>query len=409
MGGDKSISHRGLILASRCAGESRFSNLNRGRDVAATAAALAQCGIDCRLTDDAAVVRGGRLSDPEGDLDLENSGTGVRLLAGLLAGSRVTARLTGDASLRRRPMDRIVEPLRAMGADVRAAEGGRFLPLEIGPATLRPLEHTLPVPSAQVKSCLLLAGLAGGVAVRIREPAASRDHTERMLGAMGASLQRGPGSVALAPSPNLRPLSVRVPADLSGAAYFIGVAALVPGSRIELPGVGVNPGRTGFLEVLAEMGADVRSTPAGDEAGEPVADLCARYAGRLRGVDVPPELAPRLIDEVPLLAVLAATAQGTTRIRGVGELRLKESDRLSALAQGLRAVGAEVTELENGLEVHGASRPLAGYVNTHLDHRVAMAFSVLGAQPGTRIRLSEDTSIATSFPEFPRLLREVLE
>jgi 3-phosphoshikimate 1-carboxyvinyltransferase len=328
-------------------------------------------------------------------------------MAGLLAGSGVRATLTGDASLGRRPMDRIVTPLRAMGADVRAAAGGR-LPLAIAPARLRPLDYAPPVPSAQVKSCLLLAGLAGGVRVTIREAIPTRDHTERLLTAMGARLRVAEGVAALEPGSALRPLRMRVPGDFSSAAFFLVLAALVPGLELELTGVGVNPGRTGLLDVLSEMGADVRVSPLHDEGGEPVADLRAAYAGRLRAVDVPPALAPRLIDEVPILAVAAATAEGTTRLTGLGELRFKESDRLRSIAAGLQAVGGNVRELEDGLEIRGSRGPFEGSIDTRLDHRIAMAFAVLGRRPGGRIRLSESASIATSFPEFPDLLERAL-
>ncbi len=371
--------------------------------------ALERCGAS--LTGDAEVrvrVAGARLADPSGALDLGNSGTGVRLLAGLLAGAGVRAMLTGDASLRSRPMDRIVEPLRAMGASITAHGSGGRLPLEIAPARLRGLDYELPVASAQVKSCLLLAGLSGGVPITVRERAATRDHTERLLRAMGGRLAAEAGAVTLEPSQPLRPLRMRVPGDFSSAAFLLGLAALVPGLALELAGVGVNPGRTGLLDVLSEMGADVRLSPLLDEGGEPVADLRAAHAGRLRAVDVPPELAPRLIDEVPLLAVLAAGARGTTRIRGVSELRFKESDRLRAIADGLRAVGGEVREIEDGLEITGVPGPFEGRVDTRLDHRIAMAFAVLGRAPGSRIRLSETASIATSFPEFSDLVERLL-
>jgi 3-phosphoshikimate 1-carboxyvinyltransferase len=374
--------------------------------VAATARALAACGVRIRLIGSDAAVEGGALRDPAGELDFGNSGTGVRLAAGLLAGSHVRARLTGDASLSTRPMWRVVEPLRRMGADVRAAGEDRFLPLEIGPADLRPLDYSLPVASAQVKSCVLLAGLAAGVAVTVREPVPTRDHTERLLAAMGAEILTVEGAVRLAPAQCVNGLSMRVPGDFSSAAFLLGIAALVPGARVALAEVGVNPQRTGFLEALREMGAEIGVSPRSEEAGEPVADLRAEYAGRLRGIDVPPELVPRLVDEVPLLAVLAAAAEGRTRIRGAGELRLKESDRLRALAEGLQAVGGKVKELEDGLEVTGSAGPFEGLVETRRDHRIAMAFAVLGRLPGSRIRLSETASIATSFPEFPRLLEE---
>jgi 3-phosphoshikimate 1-carboxyvinyltransferase len=374
--------------------------------VAAVARALERCGVP-PSGDGAVRLGGGRLSDPAAELDFGNSGTGVRLMAGLLAGSEVRATLTGDASLCRRPMDRIVTPLRAMGAHVQAAAGGR-LPLAIAPAKLRSLDYALPVPSAQVKSCLLLAGLAGGVPVTIRESALTRDHTERLLAAMGARLRVAEGVAALEPGPALHPLRMRVPGDFSSAAFFLVLAALVPGLELVLNGVGVNPGRTGLLDVLSEMGADVRVSPLPDEGGEPVADLHVSYAGRLRAVDVPPALAPRLIDEVPILAVAAATAQGTTRLMGVGELRFKESDRLRAIAEGLQAVGGRVRELEDGLEIRGSRGPFEGSIDTRLDHRIAMAFSVLSRRPGARIRLSETASIATSFPEFADLLEQAL-
>jgi 3-phosphoshikimate 1-carboxyvinyltransferase len=402
--GDKSISHRCLILASQSQAESRFSNLNRGDDVARTAAALVRCGISCEPDKDEVVLAGAPLRSPAGELDFGNSGTSVRLMAGLLAGSRVSARLTGDDSLRGRPMDRIVLPLRAMGADVAAEGQGCLLPLVVRPASLRPLDYELPVASAQVKSCLMLAGLAAGVPVRIRERTATRDHTERLLAAMGAAIRRERDDVVLEPSAPLKPLSMRVPGDFSGAAFFLGLALLVPGARVTMPLIGVNPGRTGLLDVLLEMGADVRIERRASVAGEPVADLHAAYSGRLRGGEVPPELAPRLIDEVPLLAILAARAHGMTRITGVGELRVKESDRLRVLAAGLRAVGVRARELDEGIEIQGTSDPLEGFVETRLDHRIAMAFAVLGRAPGARIELSESASLATSFPEFPGLL-----
>jgi 3-phosphoshikimate 1-carboxyvinyltransferase len=353
-------------------------------------------------------VAGAPLADPAGELDFGNSGTAVRLMAGLLAGSSVRAILTGDASLRSRPMDRIVGPLLAMGASVAFLEAADRLPLEIAPARLRPLDYALPVASAQVKSCLLLAGLAGRVRVTIRERSATRDHTERLLAAMGARLSTEGGVVTLDPSGSLSPLRLRVPGDFSSAAFLLGLAALVPGLDLQLAGVGVNPGRTGLLEVLAEMGADVRQARLADEGGEPVADLRAAHSGRLRAADVPPEMASRLIDEIPLLAVLAATAEGTTRIRGVGELRFKESDRLRAIAEGLSAVGGHVRSLEDGLEITGIPGPFEGHVDTNLDHRIAMAFAVLGSTPGSRIRLSETASIATSFPEFFPLVDQAL-
>lgn len=396
------------MLAAVARGESRLRHLNHGSDVRATAAALAACGAALELRGDDAFLSGAPLADPPVDLDLGNSGTGARLLAGLLAGAGLRARITGDASLRARPMDRIVDPLRAMGADVAAEGPAGGLPLRIGPARLRPLAYALPVPSAQVKSCLLLAGLTAGVEVRLREPAPTRDHTERLLLATGARLKRLEAELVLTPGGDRLPLDLRVPGDFSSAAFFLVLAALVPELDLLLTGVGVNPGRTGLLQVLAEMGADVQMEDVREEGGEPVTDLRARHAGRLRALDVPPELAPSLIDEVPALAILAARADGVTRIRGVGELRVKESDRLRSLAEGLRAVGIDARETADGLEVEGSTHAPRGAVDTRGDHRIAMAFAVLGRVPAAEIRLSETDSIATSFPEFPDLLNVAL-
>ncbi|MBA2563802.1 MAG: 3-phosphoshikimate 1-carboxyvinyltransferase [Gemmatimonadetes bacterium] len=402
--GDKSISHRALLLAALSPATSRLSNLNAGHDVACTAAALERCGVEVVRQGNDVRVRGGLLRDPVGVLHLGNSGTGVRLLAGLLAGAGIEATLDGDASLRSRPMDRIVEPLRAMGADVTAERDGRYLPLHLRRSALRRLDYDLPVASAQVKSCLLLAGLAANVPLRLRESVPTRDHTERLLGALGARLYIEDGELVLEPSLPLRPLQARIPGDISGAAFFVGLAVLVPRLCLSLPGLGLNPRRTAFLEILRSMGGDIRLSPGADEAGEPVGDLQVRHAGGLVGVDVPPALVPALIDEIPLLAVVASRARGVTRIRGAGELRLKESDRIASLAAGLRAVGGAVEELDDGLRIEGMDRPPAGRVETRLDHRVAMAFAVLGRVPGAAIELSETASIATSFAEFPELL-----
>jgi 3-phosphoshikimate 1-carboxyvinyltransferase len=381
--------------------------LNAGADVAALRRALERCGVRVTGGRDARV-EGGRLSRPDDELDLGNSGTGVRLLAGLVAGAGISATLTGDASLRGRPMDRIVLPLRRMGAAIRARGEGERLPLDIEPAPLRPIDYELPVPSAQVKSCLLLAGLTAGVPVTVRERRPTRDHTERLLSAMGAPISVGTGVTTFEPAQRLQPLEMRVPGDFSSAAFLLGLAVLVPGLELELSRVGVNPGRTGLWTVLTDMGADLRLEARGEESGEPVADLTVSYAGRLRAADVAPDLAPALIDEVPLLAVVAAGARGTTRLSGLGELRYKESDRLRSIAEGLRAVGADARETDDGLEIRGRDGPFGGRVETALDHRIAMAFAVLGRVPGCRIELSETASISTSFPEFFDLIERAL-
>ena len=406
--GDKSISHRCLLLAAVAEGDSRFENLNDGADVTATAAALAACGTDLRLEGRCARVAGGALRDPGADLDFGNSGTGVRLAAGLLAGAGVRARLVGDASLSERPMDRIVEPLRTMGADVRAEGPGRTLPLVVGRGSLRPLRWRVPVASAQVKSCVLLAGLAGGVRVEVTEPAPTRDHTERLLHAMGGNVAASGGTVVFEPGGRLHGLDLAVPGDVSAAAFLVALAALVPGLEVEIRHVGLNPGRTGFLDVVRGMGADVLATPRAGGGGEPVGDLVARNAGRLRAADVPAGLVPRLVDEVPVLAVLAARARGTTVLRGLAELRVKESDRVAAIAAGLREIGVHAEEQGDDLSIEGTDRPLAGRVETRLDHRLAMAFSVLGRSPGADVVPLETVSAETSFPGFADALEMAL-
>jgi 3-phosphoshikimate 1-carboxyvinyltransferase len=396
------------MLAAVADGESRIRNLNRGADVSATAAALAACGADLRLDEGGARVTGGALRDPAAPLDFANSGTGARLGAGLLAGAGVHARLVGDESLSSRPMGRIVDPLRALGADVRAEGPGGTLPLVLSGAAPRPLRWRSTVPSAQVKSCILLAGLTAAVRVEVVEPAPTRDHTERMLRAMGAGVRGGAGVVSLEPGPPLRPLDVEVPGDVSAAAFLVALAILVPGVAVEIRGVGLNPGRTGFLEVVRRMGADVRVVPRGEAAGEPVGDVLARHAGRATAADVPAELVPGLVDEVPVLAVLAARARGTTTLRGLAELRLKESDRVSAIAAGLRALGVHAQERGEELTIEGTDAPLAGRVDTRLDHRIAMAFAVLARAPRTDVAPLETASAETSFPGFEAAVDEAL-
>jgi 3-phosphoshikimate 1-carboxyvinyltransferase len=406
--GDKSVSHRCLLLAAVAEGESRFENLNRGADVAATAAALAACGAELRLDAGGGRVTGGALRHPEGALDFANSGTGVRLAAGLLAGAGVRARLVGDASLSSRPMARVVEPLREMGLVVRAEGPGGTLPMVLEGGAPRPLRWRSPVASAQVKSCVLLAGLASGVRVEILEPAPTRDHTERLLRAMGAAVRTHGPAVVLEPGPRLRPLDLAVPGDFSAAAFLVALAILVPGLEVEVRGVGLNPGRTGLLDVVRRMGADVRAVARGEAGGEPVGDLVARHAGRPAAVEVPAGLVPRLVDEIPVLAVLAARARGTTVLRGLGELRVKESDRVSAIAAGLRAVGVRAEERGDDLEIEGTDAPLAGRVDTRLDHRIAMAFEVLGRSPRADVTPVETSSAGTSFPEFEAVLEAAL-
>ncbi|MEJ2218863.1 MAG: 3-phosphoshikimate 1-carboxyvinyltransferase [Gemmatimonadota bacterium] len=410
--GDKSISHRALLFAALARGESRLRGLLDGADPASTAAALRALGV--RMPELAAGeirVRGvglRGLRPPSGAIDCGNSGTTARLLLGVLAGQPMTATLTGDASLRRRPMRRVTEPLGRMGAVVEELDAPDRLPLRIRGGELQPLEYDSPRASAQVKSALLLAGLTGGVDVRVREPVLSRDHTERLLRTMGASVTSGmDGSMPFAevrPTAELEPLDLDVPGDFSSAAYFIALG-LLSRAPLRIAHVGLNPTRTGLLAVLARMGARVQAEPV-EGAGEPTGDVVVTPAP-LHAVNVEADEIPGLIDEVPVLAVLAARAEGVTRIRGAGELRVKESDRLAALAGNLRALGVDAHDEGDELIVAGTDAPLRGDVRCQGDHRIAMAFGVLAALQGNDVRIDDAAVVSISFPRFWTELEQV--
>jgi 3-phosphoshikimate 1-carboxyvinyltransferase len=407
--GDKSISHRALMIAAMAVGESRIERLSEGGDVRATVAALRAMGVVIERDGAAWIVRGvgtGGLLPPRATLDMGNSGTSARLLMGLLASHRLTAAFTGDASLSRRPMGRVIAPLARLGAEIAAGADGR-LPLTLrGACPALPLEHRMEIPSAQVKSALLLAALNTPGETRVVEPVATRDHSERMLAAFGAEIAMEGALIRLRGEAELRARAVTVPGDPSAAAFLLVAALIVPGSEVATADVGTNPGRTGLLAVLREMGADLVCSNPREAGGEPVADLVARHSP-LRGVDVPPGLAPSMIDEFPILFVAAAFARGTTRTRGLGELRLKESDRLAAMAAGLRAIGARVEEEEDGLVVHGSGgEPLPGgaTIDPRLDHRIAMAFAVAGLHCRAPVRVAGMSAADTSFPGFAALL-----
>ncbi len=408
--GDKSISHRALMLSALAVGETRVSGLLEGEDVAATAAALRALGATIEWADDGSWrVNGvgvGGLAEPDEVLDLGNSGTAVRLLAGICASHGFTTFMTGDASLRRRPMGRIIEPLEHMGARFEARDGGRLPLAVIGAAQPMPIEYRLPIPSAQVKSAVLLAGLNAPGETRVIEPAPSRDHSERMLRRFGARVSvetdtDGASVISVTGYPELQPCVLTVPGDPSAAAFPMAAALMVPGSDIVIRRVGVNPGRIGLFETLREMGARIEMGPRRELGGEPLADIAVR-SGPLRGVDVPAERAPRMIDEYPILSVIAACAEGTTRLNGIAELRVKESDRLGATAAGLRAAGVTVTERDDGLDIEGGGGPPpgGGLVATHLDHRIAMAFLVLGMASEKPMTVDDGSMIGTSYPGF---------
>ena len=414
--GDKSISHRALMIGTLAVGETEIHGLLEGEDVLRTARAMAALGAEIGRDDEGAWRLWGRglggLRAPEDVLDLGNSGTGARLLLGLLAGHRLTATLTGDASLRARPMARVIGPLTEMGARISARDGGR-LPLTIrGAASPSPIRYRLPVASAQVKSAILLAGLSAPGKTTVLEPQPTRDHSERMLRHFGAEIEveetEEGRAVALSGQPELLAQAVQVPADASSAAFAAVAALVLPGSELRLPGLGVNPHRTGLFETLAEMGAELAFENRRDQAGEPVADLVLR-AGTLEGVEVPAARAPAMIDEYPILAVAAACARGRTVMRGLAELRVKESDRLAAIARGLAACGVEVEAGEDSLTVHGrGARPPGGArIEAGLDHRIAMSFLVLGLAAERPVTIDDDAPIETSFPGFARLLTDL--
>ncbi|PWG03750.1 3-phosphoshikimate 1-carboxyvinyltransferase [Sphingosinicella humi] len=413
--GDKSISHRALMFAAMAAGRSRIEGLSEGGDVRATAEALGAMGVGIarRLGGwDVDGVGAGALLQPARALDMGNSGTSTRLLMGLVATHPIAATFIGDESLCRRPMDRVIAPLSRLGADVAASAGGRL------PLTLRGLsgavatEFRLAVASAQVKSALLLAGLNASGTTRVIEPVPTRDHTERMLKAFGADIETGAMEdgerlVSLKGEAELTPRIVAVPADPSSAAFLIVAALIVPGSEIRLDGVGVNPTRIGLFETLRAMGADLTFENPRDLGGEPVADIIVRHSP-LEAVDVPPEVVPAMIDEFPIFFVAAAFARGESRARGLAELRVKESDRIAAMARGLRAIGAKVEEAEDGLAIEGSGGdPLPGgaTVASELDHRIAMSFAVAGLHCRQPLTVDDMTPVETSFPGFTATLR----
>ena len=419
--GDKSITQRALILGALADGESRIGGVLRGADPVATGRALAALGVEITGLEGAdresLRIRGRGLrawSGPAGVLDLRNSGTGARLLAGALAAQPLSAVLAGDASLSSRPMERIARPLRRMGASVEYLERSGVLPMRITGSALTGIRHDGKVASAQVKSAILLAGVGAGVAVEVREPRQSRDHSERMLEAMGVDVveraaEDGWMVRIAAPPPRLAPLDMDVPGDFSSAAFFLAWAALAGGAApLTARAVGLNATRTGLLPVLARMGVEIEVHPRRAAGGEPVGDLrVAARANPLRSVQVGRGEVPGMIDEIPVLAVLAARAEGVTRITGAAELRVKESDRLAALAVNLRRIGVEVEELPDGLEIEGTRRPLSGVVECFHDHRIGMAFGVLGQTPGCDIRVDDPRVSEVSFPGFWELLARV--
>ena len=417
--GDKSISHRSLMLSALAVGESRVEGLLEGEDVLSTAAAMRAMGADIRRDDEGIWhVRGvgvGGLLQPDTALDMGNSGTSTRLLMGLIASHAITATFVGDASLSKRPMARVTDPLSLMGASFMSSPGNR-LPLTMrGACPAVPLDYRLPVASAQVKSAVLLAGLNTPGITRVVEPIPTRDHSERMLRGFGADLQieveaHGTRIITLKGEAELRPQSIVVPGDPSSAAFPIVAALITPGSEITVTNVGLNPTRAGIFEILRAMGADLTFSNQREVGGEPVADITARHSV-LTGIDVPPEIAPSMIDEFPIFFVASSFAKGTTRTSGLDELRVKESDRLALMASGLARIGARVKESEDGLTIEGTDgAPLSGgnappLIAASLDHRIAMSFAVAGLATSSGLTVDDMRPVATSFPGFTGLLQ----
>ena len=416
--GDKSISHRSMLFGLLSVGRTEIEGLLEGEDVLRTAEAARALGARVeRAAPGHWVVRGmgiGTLREPTGTLDFGNAGTGSRLMMGVLGSHPITARIDGDASLRKRPMGRILDPLERMGAEVIECAEGRRLPLVLrGAQDTVPIEYETPVASAQIKSAVLLAGLNAPGETVVHEREASRDHTEKMLAFFGADVAvSGYGatgrSIRLRGQPNLVPRPIRVPADPSSAAFPLVAALLVPGSEVVIRGVMMNPLRTGLFTTLREMGASISEENQREEGGETVADLVVK-ASALTGVDVPAERAPSMIDEYPILAVAAAFASGTTRMRGLHELRVKESDRLAAVADGLAANGVRHAIEGDDLIVEGSGEPApgGGTVATHMDHRIAMSFLVMGLASRAGVTVDDTAFIATSFPDFLPLMRRL--
>ncbi|MEM9533376.1 MAG: 3-phosphoshikimate 1-carboxyvinyltransferase [Pseudomonadota bacterium] len=408
--GDKSVSHRALMLSSLVPARTTVSGLLDAGDVRATGAAMAALGaqIDWPAGDRASVIGPSELTGRAEPLDLGNSGTGMRLLCGLLAGQGVGATLTGDASLRSRPMNRIVNPLRQMGARIETAAEGRA-PLAIaGEQPLTGLRYVMPMASAQLKSALLLAGLGATGETSVQEPAPTRDHSESMLAGFGVTLRREPdGWVHLAGPQVLRsPGHIEVPGDFSSAAFFLVAGSIVPESDILLKNVGINPTRRGLLDLLLEMGARIDLVDKRESGGEQVADLRVRSAP-LEGIDVGPDRVPLMIDEFPVFFVAAALAKGRTRVTGAEELRVKESDRLAVMAAGLRTLGVDLKESTDGMEIQGSEGFQGGQVHGRHDHRCAMAFAIAGLRAAGEVRIASVRNVATSFPSFRPALNEL--
>ena len=406
--GDKSVSHRSVMFAALADGTSHIEGFLEGEDTRATARIFSQLGVRIETPSPSQRIVHGvgidGLKAPEAPLDCGNAGTGMRLLAGLLAGQAFDCTLIGDESLSGRPMRRVTGPLSQMGARIDTQDDGTP-PLQVhGGQTLHGIDFASPVASAQIKSAVLLAGLYAQGETRVVEPHPTRDYTERMLSAFGVDIEFSPGKARLRGGQRLRATDIVVPADFSSAAFYLVAASIIPGSELRLKQVGLNPRRTGLLHALRLMVADISEENPAEQGGEPVADLVVRYAP-LKGARIPEALVPDMIDEFPALFVAAAAAEGQTVVSGAAELRVKESDRLAAMATGLRALGMQVNETEDGATLHGGARLGSGTIESHGDHRIAMAFAIAGQISDGEVRINDIANVATSFPDFDGLAR----
>ncbi len=403
--GDKSISHRAVMFGALAQGVSHVRGWLAAGDTEATLASVQRLGVAIeRHNQHTLTIHGGKLHEPTGDLDLVNAGTGIRLLAGILAGQPFPSVLDGSEQLRRRPMKRIIAPLTDMGASMNAHHG--CAPLSISPAPLHGIHYVMPIASAQVKSALLLAGLFAEGETVIVQPGPARDHTERMLSAMGVDLAVAENTVTLLPGESLHPIDLTIPGDFSSAAFLITAAVLVPGSDVTLTGINLNTTRTGLLDVLVAMGADITVTETGLEAGEAVGEIRVRHSS-LKGIEVGGELVVRMIDEFPAFMVAALCAEGESVVRDAEELRVKETDRIAVMAGELRKVGADITELPDGFRVRGPQRFVGAVVDSHDDHRIAMAMTIAGLLAQGETVILDAQCAGDSFPGFSETLVEL--
>ena len=410
--GDKSISHRAVIIGSLAKGKTRIIGASRGDDNLRTLNAFRMMGIQVdEPKGDQLIINGGglyALTEPEDVIDAGNSGTTVRLLTGLLSGQRFFSVITGDRYLRKRPMKRVVEPLSSMGAKIWGRGNGNFAPLAINGTRLNPIDYVSPIASAQVKSAILLAGLYADGVTKVTEPSLSRDHTERMLRFFGANLKRDDNSVSIAGGSNLDGREIEIPGDISSASFFIVAASVIPNSEIFLKRVGVNPSRTGILEVLKKMGANIQLLNEYETWGEPVADILVKTS-RLKGTKIEGDLIPKTIDELPILSVAASVAEGDTVIKDAKELRVKETDRIKAVASELKKFGAEVEEFDDGMRISGKDKLMGCNCQSFGDHRIAMSLIIAGLMASGKTVVEDTSCTRTSFPEFKDKLFSLIQ